>query len=264
MTPTFRLDEVSYRYGRKRTPALTSVTYTARQGVIGLIGVNGAGKSTLLKVLAGTVTPSTGRCLVTDRRGAEWPATATRARSEVALMPQDVVLPASLRVMDFLMYMGWARGIPRPERRRACLGVLEEVELLNRSADRIGDLSGGMRRRLLLAQALLGRPRVLLLDEPTASLDPEQRAGFRELVASLGTADTSILISSHDIDDLAAVCDQVVMLERGSLVFQGTPEELRSRGVALVAGDASLNPYEAAFVHLRGTAPVAGVAAGDQ
>ena len=258
-----RLDEVTFRYDDRGPHALTALNYSVEPGVIGLIGVNGAGKSTLLNVLAGVLAPTSGRCLVSDADGVVRPATANRARRDVALMPQDVVLPTSLRLMDFMMYMGWVRGIPRRERRRACLAALERVGLRDRSAGRIGDLSGGMRRRLLLAQALLGRPRLLLLDEPAASLDPEQRAGFRELVASLDTTATSILISSHDIDDLATVCDQLVMLECGSVVFQGTPEELRRQGAALVAGDSSLSPFEAAFVQLRRTAPSGPLAAGE-
>lgn len=218
-----------------------------RPGITGLIGANGAGKSTLLRILATVQEPSTGQVRYF---GEATPDSRERARRRLGYMPQELELPGRLRVADFLGYMAWLRAIPRSRRPAAVAGVLADADLADRARDRVSTLSGGMRRRLLFAEALLGDPDLLLLDEPTAGLDPGQRVRLRSLVQSQGRARVTV-VSSHEMADLVPIADRMVMLDEGRLVFDGTVDELAERGAALVGDDAAISPYEAAFLDLR-------------
>jgi ABC-2 type transport system ATP-binding protein len=255
--PSVLLDAVVHRYKQGTQPALNDVSQSIVSGVTGVLGVNGAGKSTLLSVISGLLQPTSGQCTVRVTDDEYRVATSSIAKRHVALMPQDLVLPPSVAVRDFLQYMAWARGLVRAERLPEVESSLEAVGLASMARARVGELSGGMKRRLLLAQALLGKPEVVLLDEPTASLDPEQRTVFREIVADRRGDAPCVVISSHEIEDLAIMCDRFLMLEQGEIVFAGTPAELKAVGTPLVTEDSPLSPLEAAFLHLR-KAPLRG------
>lgn len=234
-----RAEGLGYQYARARRPALDGVDLVLGTGVTALVGVNGAGKSTLLSVLARALRPGSGRVALDGvdihraRRGAIAP--------RIALMPQEFALPAGAKVLDALAYLAWLRGVPARDAVRRSEEQLEIVGLAGRKADRVSELSGGMVRRLALAQALVGRPDVLLLDEPTTGLDPEQRAGVRDLLAgSLGAPIT--LVSSHLMEDVAALADHVVMLHDGVVLFAGSMDAFTARP------DGASDDPEAAFL----------------
>lgn len=243
---TVKADDLGFRY--RQHVALDGLRFSLAPGITGLVGINGAGKSTLLRLLATTQRPDAGRLWLL---GVEASGDVRTVRRRIGYMPQELQIPARLRVGDFLAYMGWLRQVP-PRRRRDAIGAaLAAADLEDRVGDTVGSLSGGMRRRLLLAQALLGDPELLLLDEPTAGLDPEQRIRIRELIAGAAASRTTV-VSSHLMEDLVPVADRVLMLDEGRLVFDGTVEEMGARGAALVTEGSGLSAHEAAFLSLRG------------
>ena len=213
-------------------------------GRVGLIGVNGAGKTTLFRMIATALVPSRGHVSYPGLGGS-----AVEARARIGFMPQSLALPRSLRVHDFLDYVCWLKGVPRRDRRAEAERVLAIAHLEVAPRATVGQLSGGMHRRLLFAQALVGRPSLVLLDEPTAGLDPEQRIRLRETVR--GFQDVALLlISSHLIEDLVPVVDRVVMLDDHRIAFDGTVDQLRAVGEE-GGGIEGISPYEAAFLRLR-------------
>jgi ABC-2 type transport system ATP-binding protein len=229
---------------------LVSVSFELRPGVTGLVGANGAGKSTLLNILAGSLMPSEGEFNL-DGAGRDMSPRRRRAelRRQVALVPQSFVPPAWLRTADFLHYMAWMRAVPRSRRSAAVDGALEATSLMDRRRDRLTSLSGGMLKRALIAQALLARPRLILLDEPTAGLDPEHRIRIRELIRRRST-EASVVLSSHLMEDVMGLADRVIVLNRGSAVFDGSVVELTALGEQAVTSSSVLSPHEAAFLLL--------------
>ncbi len=238
------LKDVSHSYKDRR--ALDEVTWSVSEGVTGVVGVNGAGKSTLLRVLATELTPTIGDVEVLGKSGRE----ASEARGRIGVMPQAVEFPGHVRVQDFLSYMAWLRAIPRRERPGRIAAALELVELPDRQRSHIGDLSGGMQRRLLFAQAILAEPSLLILDEPTAGLDLEQRIRLREIISQIPWA-AAVVISSHLMEDLAPISDRMLMLDGGRKVFDGTIEELAQVGAAASEPADGVNDLESAFMRLR-------------
>lgn len=200
---------------------LDGIDLTLDSGVIGLVGVNGAGKSTLLQILAGSLRPSTGTVHLGSAdlygRGRR---TALR---RVAMMPQDFRFPGDVRVRDALRYCGWLRGLDTAAAVTRTDVVLEAVGLADRAGDRLGSLSGGMVRRIALAQALIAEPEVLLLDEPTTGLDPEQRVAVRALISETAPART-VVMSSHVMEDLEQLADRIVVLDAGVVLRDSSME----------------------------------------
>lgn len=218
----------SYRGGVR---ALDDVTLEFGSGMTGLLGANGAGKTTLMRILTGIVKPSAGTVTVGGHDLA-----STTGRSAVKRMlgylPQELDLYPDLSGREFLDYVALLKGIDdKPARRRQIDALLERVALTEVSRRRIGGYSGGMRRRLGIAQALLGDPRLVIVDEPTAGLDPEERMRFRALLASLGQ-DRAVILSTHILDDVAQTCPRVAALAAGRLVYDGTTSGM----AALAAG----------------------------
>jgi ABC-2 type transport system ATP-binding protein len=236
---------LGHRYGR--TEALADVGFEIGAGVTGLVGVNGAGKSTLLRILSTTLTARTGSLTVL---GTDPAVDVSSVRRHLGYMPQTLEIPAGLAVRDFLAYMAWLRGFGRRLRPGLVEEALEAADLVERRDAKVGSLSGGMHRRLLFAQAVLGDPDLLILDEPTVGLDPEQRVRVRELIGRTGGTRATV-ISSHLLEDLLPIADQVLMLDEGRLVFDGTVDELGARGAGLVVEGSGLSVYEAAFLSLR-------------
>ena len=222
-TVTCRLDGVSRRYGRLR--AVDDVTVDLPIGITGLLGPNGAGKTTLLTLLATLQAPDAGRLQLCGLNPSR-PSQRVELRRRLGYLPQEPGFHRRFSVFDFVDYVAILKEhTDRTARHAEVERVLALVGLTDRADTRIGKLSGGMRRRVALAQALLGDPELLLLDEPTAGLDPEQRLRFRDLISRLGE-DRTVLVSTHQTEDVAALCQHVVVMHAGRIRFTGTPAEL--------------------------------------
>ncbi|WP_281285594.1 ABC transporter ATP-binding protein [Cellulomonas aerilata] len=205
-----------------------------------LLGPNGAGKSTLMKILAGVLDPVQGSVAATvGGRGISGRA----RRKVVAWMPQDVVPVPGLTVLEQVTYAGWLSGLTTSEASRRAPHALEQVRLNDLAQRRADQISGGQLRRLGLAEVLVRDSSVLLLDEPTAGLDPAQRLAFRQL---LQTCPRTLVVSTHQLDDIDTVFDRVVMLVAGRIRFDGTTSEFFS--IAGERGGADAEAVFAAFV----------------
>jgi ABC-2 type transport system ATP-binding protein len=208
-----------------RTHALRGVDLALGTGITGLLGPNGAGKTTMLRVLATVLAPDAGhlRLLGLDPgRGDE----RAEIRRQLGYMPQEPGFHPRFTAFEFLDYVAILKEhVDRRERHDEVRRVLALAGLEPVAQRRTRALSGGMRRRLALAQALLGDPRLLVLDEPTAGLDPEQRLRFRDLISELGDSRT-IVVSTHQTEDVAALCPQVVVLAEGAVLASGSPSAL--------------------------------------
>ena len=214
---------LSKRFGA--TVALDHVDLEVRPGVTGLLGPNGAGKTTLLRILATVLAPDDGslQVLGADPRDGSG---RLEIRRRLGYMPQEPGFHASFDAFDFVDYVAILKEMAdRSTRHAEVRRVLTLVGLEAVMHKRIRQLSGGMRRRVGIAQALLGSPDLLLFDEPTAGLDPEQRLRFRELLGASAVGSTT-LISTHQTDDVAALCQRVIVLLDGTIRFDGTPRSL--------------------------------------
>lgn len=208
------LDDVSHSYVAGSL-ALTDVTVTIGTGITGLVGVNGAGKSTLLRLAAGALRPWRGSvsCGGSDLYGAG----RRSALPRVAWMPQAAGFPKSLTAREFVTYVTWMRGNSWRWSRSHASAALEAVELGGQADHRMGRLSGGMVRRVWLAQALAADADILLLDEPSTGLDPHQRATMVRLLGDVG--DRTVLLSSHILEDVAVLASRVIVLDAGRVTY---------------------------------------------
>ena len=188
--------------------------------LIGLLGPNGAGKSTLMKLLVAALMPTEGTILVD---GAPLEKAEQQLKSSLGYLPQDFGLFDELTVTQFLDYMAALKGLRSSQ--TATREVIRAVNLEEKARARIRTLSGGQRQRVGIAQALLGNPPFLIFDEPTVGLDPEERIHFRNLF-SRTAQDRLVLLSTHIIEDVQSVCDRLVVLDHGKILFSGTPEQL--------------------------------------
>ncbi|MDW5330302.1 ABC transporter ATP-binding protein [Plantactinospora sp. KLBMP9567] len=206
-------------------------------GVHGLLGPNGAGKTTLMRALATVAAPAGGRLslLGDDVTGR---ADLRRVRRVLGYLPQHFGFYPRFTVREFVEYMAWLKEMPKATIPGAVQRAVERVGLAERADSRMKTLSGGMLRRAGIAQAIVNDPQVLLLDEPTVGLDPEQRLDFRELLREIGV-DGCVLVSTHLVEDVAAACTDVVLVNEGRLVWQGTATQLAQEGGAGDAGDSA-------------------------
>ncbi len=228
---TLAVDRLQRRYGR--SVALDDVSFSAHGGVVALVGPNGAGKTTLLRCLATVLAPSAGAVHV-DGLDVGHPEQRTAVRRRLGYLPQEAGFAANARVFDVCDYVGIVKEQRDVRRRHAdVLRVLGEVGLRDRAGDKVKSLSGGMRRRLGIAQALLGRPGLVLLDEPATGLDPEQRLLLRDRLARLGE-DATVVVSTHLIDEVAALAHVLHVLDGGRLVWSGTPAALTASAAGRV------------------------------
>ncbi|MEO6572128.1 MAG: ABC transporter ATP-binding protein [Ilumatobacteraceae bacterium] len=220
---TVEIDGVSKSF--RSTLALDDVTLSVGPGVTGLLGPNGAGKTTLLRIAATVLAPDCGnvRVLGHDPAGTEG---RLAIRRRLGYFPQEPGYYTNMSAFDFVDYIAILKEITdRRERHGEVARVLGLVGLTDVMHKRIKSLSGGMRRRVIVAQALLDDPGVLVLDEPTVGLDPEQRLRFRELVSTVAEAHP-VLLSTHQTEDAAALCHRVVVIDAGRVLFDGTPEAM--------------------------------------
>ena len=207
------IDRVSKQY--KNHIAVDRVSVTLHQGVYGLLGANGAGKTTLMRMLCGILTPTSGTITFdgTDVSSEEY-------RAILGYLPQDFGYYPEFTAMDFLLYLAALKGIPKLQAKRRARELLELVSLQDVSRKKIKTFSGGMKQRLGIAQALLNDPKLLILDEPTAGLDPKERVRFRNLIEQLGK-NSIVLLSTHLVSDIEHIADEILMMKDGQLIYQG-------------------------------------------
>jgi ABC-2 type transport system ATP-binding protein len=243
------ITDLTRRFGR--TPAVAGVDLEAGPGVFGLLGPNGAGKTSLLRMMATVIRPSAGRLRLLDRDpGAYGPRREIRRR--LGYLPQNLGYYPSFTVAEFVEYFALLKEMPSARIPAAVASAVERVGLGDRARKKLRTLSGGMLRRAGIAQAIVNGPELLLLDEPTAGLDPEQRVQFRALLRDLGQRAT-VVVSTHLVEDVGAACTEVALMDAGKIVFHGTPDELiaRAEGTA-AAGDAPLERgYSAVLAQAR-------------
>jgi ABC-2 type transport system ATP-binding protein len=215
----------TYRGG---VTALDGLDLVVPIGMFGLLGANGAGKTTLMRILAGLVQPTSGRITV-GGHDMSTRAGSTAVQRSLGYLPQDFGVYPDLTARQFLDYVALLKGMDDRTARRRRIGELLEVVALTSDADRrLGGFSGGMRQRVGIAQALLADPQLLIVDEPTAGLDPEERIRFRTLLSQFAGLRT-VLLSTHIVDDIAQTCREVAVLATGRLIFRGTVDELTHR-----------------------------------
>ncbi|HEY0902541.1 MAG TPA: ATP-binding cassette domain-containing protein [Marmoricola sp.] len=218
------LSGVGKSYGH--TAALDSVDLTLGAGVTGLLGPNGAGKSTLLRIVATSIPADRGEVRLLDRDPHRGHAELTDIRRGLGYLPQELGYPNDMTTFGFVEYIAVLKEWnERRARHREVRRVLDLVGLSEVAAKRVAKLSGGQRRRVGLAQALLGNPRLLVLDEPTTGLDPAQRAMLRRTL-SVVAHESTVLLSTHQTEDVAALCERVVVLAGGRVRFDGTVVDL--------------------------------------
>jgi ABC-type multidrug transport system ATPase subunit len=205
------------------TQALADVTLQVSRGLFGLLGPNGAGKSTLMRILASLLPPDRGTASLGSIDLIRDPV---RGRQHLGYLPQDFGVHPGVSARQLLDYLGVLKGLTdRPLRRRRVAALLEQVNL-ERDADRpVSEYSGGMRQRFGVAQALLAEPRLLIVDEPTAGLDPAERNRLHQVLIEVG-ARAVVLISTHIVEDVANVCERVAIMAGGRVIASGTPESL--------------------------------------
>lgn len=201
---------------------ISDVSLEIGPGVLGLLGPNGAGKSTLMRILA-TVTKATTGLVKWD--GVDIATSPNPLRKVLGYLPQDFGIYPNLNAVEFLSYLAAARGISGRSASRRIDTLLELVNLTDARKRPLGSLSGGMKQRVGIAQALLNDPRLLIVDEPTAGLDPEERMRFRSLLAELA-GDRIVILSSHIVSDIEAAATSIAVIKKGHLRFHGLPEDL--------------------------------------
>jgi ABC-2 type transport system ATP-binding protein len=209
-------------YGARR--AIDNLTFDAEQGeIVGFLGPNGAGKTTTMRILTGYMPPSDGNAIVA---GYDIVDESLEVRKRVGYLPETVPLYNDMTALEYLKFMADLRKIPNSQER--AYETLESVNLSERANGYIGNFSKGMRQRIGLAQALIHRPEVLILDEPTIGLDPAQVVEIRNVIREIGK-DRTVLLSTHILSEAQQICDRVLIINKGKIVAEDTPENLQSR-----------------------------------
>ena len=211
------IDRLTKQYQNKI--AVDRISLRMYKGVYGLLGANGAGKTTLMRMLCGILKPTSGTITFDNLD-----VTTEEYRSELGYLPQDFGYYPEFTGMDFLLYMAALKGLDKSYAKRKALQLLKEVSLQDKANKKIKTYSGGMKQRLGIAQALLNDPKILVLDEPTAGLDPKERVKFRDLIAELGK-ESIVLLSTHIISDIEHIADVVLMIKNGQLIYQGRKDD---------------------------------------
>jgi ABC-2 type transport system ATP-binding protein len=229
--------DLTRRFGR--TQAVAGVSLQAGPGVFGLLGPNGAGKTSLLRMLATVIQPSSGTLRLLGRDpGSYGPRREIRRR--LGYLPQNLGYYPGFTVAEFVEYFALLKDMPPGRVPAAVAAAVERTGLGDKARAKLRTLSGGMLRRAGIAQAIVNEPDLLLLDEPTAGLDPEQRVAFRAMLRSFGETAT-VIVSTHLVEDVGAACTKVALMNQGKILFYGTPVELTARADGTdAAGDAPL------------------------
>lgn len=211
------IDRVTKRYQNKI--AVDRISLKLHKGVYGLLGANGAGKTTLMRMLCGILKPTEGTVALDGMDVSE-----ENYRAVLGYLPQDFGYYPEFSGLDFLMYMAALKGLSKEHAKRKAAELIKLVALEDVAKKKIKTYSGGMKQRIGIAQALLNDPEVLVLDEPTAGLDPKERVRFRNLIAELGK-DCIVLLSTHIVSDIEHIADEVLMMKDGQLIYQGVWDE---------------------------------------
>ncbi len=228
---------LTQRFGRVQ--ALNGVDLAIQPGVFGLLGPNGAGKTTLLRTLATILSPADGSLRLLDLDPTV-PEQRRKIRRRLGYLPQTLGYYPNFTVAEFVEYFALLKEMPTDCVNRAVARAIQRVDLEDRARSKLKTLSGGMLRRVGIAQAIVNDPDLLLLDEPTAGLDPEQRVSFRGLLREIGLQGV-VIVSTHLVEDVAAACTTVALMDRGRIVYHGTPDQLAYAGQNGVgAGDSAL------------------------
>jgi ABC-2 type transport system ATP-binding protein len=242
------ITSLARRYGR--TLAVAGVELHAEDGVFGLLGPNGAGKTTLLRLMATAIQPTSGTLRLLGRDPGIR-AERREIRRRLGYLPQNPGYYPGFTVTEFVEYFALLKDVPAARVSAAVAAAIERVELGNRAHAKLRTLSGGMLRRAGIAQAIVSEPELLLLDEPTAGLDPQQRVTFRALLRDLGQRAT-VVVSTHLVEDVGAACARVALMDAGKIIFDGTPDDLTARGQGYPIGEAPLERgYSAVFSAAR-------------
>lgn len=212
-----KLDRVTKQYGSKI--AVDRVSLTLQKGVYGLLGANGAGKTTLMRMMCGILRPDGGTVTLDGLD-----AGCEDYRAQLGYLPQDFGYYPDFTGTDFLLYLSAVKGLDQRQARSRAAELTELVGLKDMAKKKIKTYSGGMKQRLGIAQALLNDPNVLIMDEPTAGLDPKERVRFRDLLTAIGN-DSIVLLSTHIVSDIEHIADVILMMKNGQLIFQGSREE---------------------------------------
>ncbi|MFE9046240.1 ATP-binding cassette domain-containing protein [Streptomyces sp. NPDC007818] len=248
MNPVVRASALRQGYGKNSI--INGIDLEVNSGALGLLGPNGAGKTTLLRTLA-TVSPPRdgrldilGRCIDSDRA-------ARIVRREIGYLPQDFGYYPNFSVYDFVRYCAWLRDVPKKAAHTETIEAIAAVGLERNMAAKMKSLSGGMLRRAGIATAIVGSPKLILLDEPTVGLDPAQRLEFRELIRSLNNS--AIILSTHLVEDVSSVCDDVAVMKDGQILFRGAPAKLSEAAAPDAPGD---SPLERGYMSILGALAV--------
>lgn len=219
MAARIKIENLNQFYGKKQ--ALKDVSLTIETGMFGLLGRNGAGKTTLMKVLSTLLPKSEGKITVCERPVEQ----AKEVRKVTGYLPQEFSMYPNMSVYEAMDYLGVLSGLQKAQRRQRIPELLERVNLQGGQKKKVKELSGGMKRRLGIAQAILHDPDVLIVDEPTAGLDPEERVRFRNLLCEIAE-DRIVILSTHIVGDVEATCENIAVLDRGEIIYKGTVSEL--------------------------------------
>lgn len=207
------IDRLTKQYQNKI--AVDRISLQLNTGIYGLLGANGAGKTTLMRMVCGILKPTSGTITFDGIDVSE-----ERYRSMLGYLPQDFGYYPEFTGEDFLLYMAALKGMRKPQARRKTVELLKLVSLHDVAKKKIKTYSGGMKQRLGIAQALLNQPKILVLDEPTAGLDPKERVRFRDLIKDFGK-DSIVLLSTHIVSDIEHIADDILMMKSGQLIYQG-------------------------------------------
>ena len=212
------VDRLTKQY--KNKIAVDRVSFSFQEGIYGLLGANGAGKTTFMRMLCGILEPTGGEVAFDGIDVAE-----EEYRAVLGYLPQDFVYYPGFTGFDFLLYMAALKGLGRGQAKKRAKELLQFVSLEDMAKKKIKTYSGGMKQRLGIAQALLNEPKILILDEPTAGLDPKERVRFRRLLEGLGK-DTVVILSTHIVSDVDKIADVILLMKDGQLIFHGKREDI--------------------------------------
>ncbi len=215
------IQNVSKRYNKNKY-GLKDFSITIEKGILGLLGPNGAGKSTLLKMIATVSKPTDGIILLNKNNIVK---DANYMRKQLGFLPQDFGVYPNLNAYEFLEYMAAMKGVGGENLKSRITQLLEGLNLIEAAKKPIGSYSGGMKQRIGIAQALLNNPKIIIFDEPTVGLDPEERVRFRNLISDLAN-DCIVILSSHIVSDIDTIADEVAIMKNGSLITKGDPENI--------------------------------------
>ncbi len=232
------VDRLTKHYGSKI--AVDCVSVALKPGIYGLLGENGAGKTTLMRMLCAILESTSGEVFLDGR---EIVSMGVEYRDILGYLPQDFGYYPNYTAREFLLYMAALKGIPTDRAKKRAEELLEVAGLSEVAAKKIKTFSGGMKQRVGIAQALLNHPKLLILDEPTAGLDPKERVRFRNLISDYA-ADRIVILSTHIVSDIEAIADEVLLMKKGKLVSQGTVSELTKEAEGKV-WELTVSPAEA-------------------